>query len=45
MLIPLDEYNFLKETAYLLRGSNRDVLLKSLAEFEQGNGMENELIE
>lgn len=30
VLISLDEYNSLKETAYLLSGKNRDVLLNSI---------------
>ena len=45
VLIPMDEYNSLKETAYLLKGANRDVLLKSIAELEKGDGIEKELIE
>ena len=45
VLVPLDEYNSLKETAYLLKGANRDVLLKSITELEKGNGAEKELIE
>ncbi len=45
VLVPLDEYNSLKETTYLLKGENRDVLLKSIAELEKGNGTEKELIE
>ena len=45
VLVPLDEYNSLKETTYLLKGANRDVLLKSIAELEKGNGTEKELIE
>ncbi|RFC53871.1 type II toxin-antitoxin system Phd/YefM family antitoxin [Brumimicrobium aurantiacum] len=45
VLISLDEYNSLKETAYLLTGKNRDVLLKSIKELETGNGIEKDLIE
>ncbi len=45
VIVPLDEYNSLKETTYLLKGANRDVLLKSVAELEKGNGIEKELIE
>lgn len=45
ILIPLDEYNSLKETAYLLKGANRDVLLKSIEELEQGKGIEKDIIE
>ena len=36
VLISMEEYNSLKETRYLLSGKNRDVLLKSVAEAEQG---------
>lgn len=45
VLIPLDEYNSLKETAYLLKGKNRDVLLKSIEELENNKGIEKELID
>lgn len=45
VLISLDEYNSLKETAYLLTGKNRDVLLKSIKELESGNGVHQELID
>ena len=45
ILIPLDEYNSLKETAYLIKGQNRDILLKSIAELEQGDGIKKDLIE
>jgi antitoxin YefM len=45
VLISLDEYNSLKETAYLLTGNNRDVLLKSIKELESGNGVHQELID
>jgi len=45
VLIPLDEYNSLKETTYLLKGENRDILLKSIAELEKEKGFEKELIE
>ena len=45
VLIPLDEYNSLKETAYLLKGANRDVLLKSIEELEKGGGIKKDLIE
>jgi len=45
ILIPLDEYNSLKETAYLLKGPNRDILLKSITELEQGDGIKKDLIE
>ncbi len=44
VLIPLDEYNSLKETAYLLKGKNRDVLLKSIEDLENNKGVEKELI-
>ncbi|HZW78530.1 MAG TPA: type II toxin-antitoxin system Phd/YefM family antitoxin [Flavobacteriaceae bacterium] len=45
VLISLDEYNSLKETTYLLSGKNRDVLLNSIKELEQGNGLEKSIIE
>lgn len=45
VLISLDEYNSLKETTYLLSGKNRDVLLKSIRELEEGKGIEKDLIE
>ncbi|SDG46891.1 type II toxin-antitoxin system Phd/YefM family antitoxin [Psychroflexus sediminis] len=45
VLISLDEYNSLKETTYLLTGKNRDILLDSVKELEEGNGIQNELIE
>ncbi len=45
VLVSLDEYNSLKETTYLLKGKNRAVLLKSIAELESGKGEEKELIE
>ncbi len=45
VLISLDEYNSLKETTYLLTGKNRDVLLNSIKELEEGKGVEKDLIE
>ncbi len=45
VLIPLDEYNSLKETTYLLTGKNREILLNSIKELEAGKGKEKELIE
>ncbi len=45
VLISLDEYNSLKETTYLLTGKNRDVLLNSIKELEEGKGLEKDLIE
>jgi len=45
VLMPLHEYNSLKETAYLLTGKNRDVLLNSIKELEEGRGEERKLIE
>lgn len=45
VLISLDEYNSLKETAYLLSGKNRDVLLESIKELESGKGVQKDLIE
>jgi antitoxin YefM len=43
VLISLDEYNSLRETTYLLTGKNRDVLLKSIEELEQGKGIEKDI--
>lgn len=45
VLISLDEYNSLKETAYLLTGRNRDVLLNAIKELEAGKGEQKDLIE
>ena len=45
VLISLDEYNSLKETTYLLRGKNRDVLLNSIKELEAKKGIQKNLIE
>jgi antitoxin YefM len=45
VLIPLDEYNSLKETSYLLTGKNRDVLMKSLSEAKGGKTEEHVLTE
>ena len=44
VLISLDEYNSLKETAYLLSGNNRDVLLESINELESGLGTEKKFL-
>ncbi len=45
VLISLDEYNSLKETAYLLTGKNRDILLNSIKELESGKGVQKDLID
>lgn len=45
VLIPLDEYNSLKETAYLLKGKNREVLIQSLKEANAGKTSAHDLIE
>lgn len=45
VLISLDEYNSLKETTYLLSGKNRDILLHSIKELENGKGIVKELID
>ncbi len=45
VIISLEEYNSLKETAYLLSGKNREVLLKSLEESKSGKTEEHKLIE
>jgi antitoxin YefM len=45
VLIPLDEYNSLKETSYLLSGKNRDVLMQSIKESKAGKSEQHNLIE
>ena len=45
VLVSLEEYNSLKETSYLLKGKNRDVLMKSLQEAKSGKSAEHNLIE
>jgi antitoxin YefM len=45
VLIPLDEYNSLKETSYLLTGKNREVLAQSLKEAKEGQIIEHQIIE
>ncbi|PKG44204.1 type II toxin-antitoxin system Phd/YefM family antitoxin [Psychroflexus sp. MES1-P1E] len=45
VLISLDEYNSLKETTYLLSGKNREVLLDSVKELEEGKGEIKDLID
>ena len=45
VLISLDEYNSLTETAYLLTGKNREVLLKAVKELEEGKGVVKDIIE
>jgi antitoxin YefM len=45
VLIPLDEYNSLKETSYLLSGKNRDVLMQSIKESKTGKSEVHNLIE
>jgi antitoxin YefM len=45
VLIPLDEYNSLKETSYLLSGKNRDVLMQSIKESKRGKSEVHNLIE
>ncbi len=45
VLIPLDEYNSLKETSYLLSGKNRDVLMQSIKESKTGKSELHDLIE
>ena len=44
VLIPLEQYNALKETTYLLSGKNREVLLKFIAEAERGKIVEQNLM-
>ena len=45
VLISLDEYNSLKETQYLLSGKNRDHLLNSIKQVEEGKTVDKDLIE
>jgi len=45
VLVSLDEYNSLKETAYLLKGKNRDILMSSVKELEGNYGIEKDLFE
>jgi len=45
VLISLDEYNSLKESTYLLRGKNRNILLNSIKELEAKKGVSKDLIE
>ena len=45
VLVSLDEYNSLKETAYLLSGKNRDVLMHSIKEAESGKVNSHTLLE
>ena len=45
VLISLEEYNSLVETNYLLTGKNREVLLESIGEIQNGNKEYQELIE
>ncbi len=46
VLISLDDYQAMEETAYLLRSpKNAQKLLQSIVELERGQGLERELIE
>ena len=46
VMLSLDDYQALEETAYLLRApANARRLLESIAELESGKGLEQELIE
>lgn len=46
VILSLEDYKALEETAYLLRSpKNRQRLLESVAELESGEGLEKELIE
>lgn len=46
VIVSLDDYESLKETAYLLRSpANARRLLESIEELESGNGSERQLVE
>ena len=46
VMMSMDDYQALEETAYLLRSpKNTRRLIESIAELEEGNGQEKELIE
>ena len=46
VIVSLDDYESLRETAYLLRSpANARRLLASIDELESGNGVERELVE
>lgn len=46
VMLSLEDFNSLEETAYLLRSpKNAKRLLESIADLERGRGMERELIE
>jgi len=45
VLISLEEYNSLIETQYLLKGKNREVLLQSLEEANEGEKVYNSIID
>ena len=45
VMISLEDYEALLETAYLLRAPNARRLLESVAELEQGGGQEKALLE
>ncbi len=46
VIISLDDYQSLEETAYLLRSpKNAQRLIKSIAELESGRGIERDMIE
>jgi antitoxin YefM len=45
VLVSLDEFNSLKESTYLLRGKNRDVLLSSIKELVAQKGIQKHIIE
>jgi antitoxin YefM len=46
VMISMDDYQALEETAYLLRSpKNTQRLIESIAELESGNGQEKELLE
>jgi antitoxin YefM len=45
VMVPLASYNSMQETAYLLRGKNREHLMTSIAELESGKAKPRRLSE
>lgn len=45
VVMSLDAYNSMQETAYLLHGSNRDRLMASIAQLRKGKGKARKLVD